>query len=669
MNYNFKISREKVLEEQQSQQIYLSLVWSIFKRKWWLLPITISIAVVFAYYYFQVPEGPYMAKSVIRPVSQRAYGGSSSRFVNYPIGFASSSGESEFEIIKGKKVIERVIDKLGITELHRDPAKTDSKNRKTAETKPNIPLPPNERRRLLITEIQSRLDIDWKMFKDNRYTNLIEITARSYSPKEAMDLANATAGSYKEVYDSYKRLAWQDLLDILDAELRRTQIALEETRNRLYNSTNQKELSGVFGDFLGAGMRFAPADYPTDIASIRNQIRTLEVRLQVLRKDYSENEPRVANIKKEIEVLRKSLEQEEAKLKEKYSQQYGLSDLASQVAFNEQLYNTLLKTHQELKAQYIMEKQSPEIIETADEPLYPSKPSRRSNLFIAAMAGFALGVVFVLILEFLDTSMRTAFDVAKQTNMPVIGRIPRLKGIKKKPESDALITYKGQGSSSKIWLRNQYKESFRALQFEAMAALGEENKSNSQGKALMITSSMPEEGKSVIATNLAISIAQTDRKVLIVDSDCRQPKQSKILGIDNKAPNLINVLNQEATIEEACRKSSIDNLYVIPSENGDGQIDPSALLSSPKMQQLIDRLREEFDVILFDTPPTSLASEPAAIGSMVDGVVIVIKAASTKKNDVIRTKESIQYSGGNVLGVALNFTTAEKTNSKYYKRN
>lgn len=676
MSIDVKTSRKQLLEEQKKQQDYFTIAWNVFKRKWWLIFIVLFIAVGFTYYYSKVPEGPYMATALIRPVM------SGGGMFNVALGgyFGGSAGamtmETEFEIIKGKIVIEKVINKLGITELYRKPVEKKQRKKQSDETSepPTYSLPPELKKRFLISEIQSRLEVGWQETMASRRINLVKITARSYSPKEAMEIANTTAEAYIEVYNSYKQVAWKSMIDLLEIELKKSQVSVEESRNRLYQSANEKELAASFSGILG-GIGYAPSDLPIGISSLKSRIMEMEIQLEVLRKDYSELDPRVTSLKKELDEIRQRLTKEEAKAKEKFSEQYGMSKLSSQVLFDQQMYNSLMSSHQQLKAQYLMEKQSPEIIEQAEIPLSPSSPSRRTNLSLAVVMGFVLGIVLSLFAEFLDTSMRDVGDVAKQTGIPVIGKIPRLRGMKNKPGSDMLITYKDENSSRKSWIRKAYKESYRVLQFGALAAINEDNNisllkemnSNHRGIALMITSAEPDEGKSTIAANLAISIAQTGRKVLLVDSDSRQPRQHTFFGIDpENITKLRDVLTEKATPEEAYIKSLVDNLYLIVSGNKDTQVDSTALLSSPKMQDFVDMLKDEFDVIILDSPAASIASESTAMGAMANGVIIVIRNSSTKKNAILQTKEMIHYSGGNILGAVLNFSKAEKIDSKYY---
>ena len=183
------------------------------------------------------------------------------------------------------------------------------------------------------------------------------------------------------------------------------------------------------------------------------------------------------------------------------------------------------------------------------------------------------------------------------------------------------------------------------------------------GLTLLVTSSVREEGKSIVAANLAISIAQTGRKVLLVDADCRNPSQHKLLDLDSHM-GLIDTLTGNAAWSDVVKNTSIDNLYAITSGGEDSQPDPSALLISSHLGNFIKLSRKQFDVTIFDSPSVMLASESAAIGSKVDGIVLVIKANDTQKDAILRAKQRMQSSGGNILGAVLNCAVIRR---RYYR--
>ena len=616
--------------------------------------LVLAIVEGLTFHYAKIPEGPYQASAVVRPV--RAIGGRGASTFSLLMGASSYSDmETEMDIIRGKRVAEKVIENLGLEKLHT--------NQETIASSTAQKSPTEAEMRSLVSQIQSRLDVDWKLSENKRRLNLIDITARSYSAQEAMDLANGVAEAYIQVYNESKQEAWKELAELMDSELKKLGDELQRSRRRLYETSKEK---GVTPSSVLGVRGYVPSDYPQNVAGLRSEIMRKEIELEILRKDFPDADPKVASIINQIAKTRHRLQEEEEKAREIYDEQFDLTAAEGEVQFNQQLYSMLISSQQELKAQIIMQRQSPEITERALKPLYPSAPSRRSGLSLGAAVGLFLGIGLAIFLEYLNTSMRTNADAVKAISLPVLGRIPRLRGFGRKPKSDMLITYNGARSNRKKWRRKLYEESYRMLQLEIMAALNNtENSDNKQGLTLLVASSEPKEGKSMVAANLAVSISQTGKKVLLVDADCRHPIQHELLGLDTE-PGLTDILTEKLTWPEAVKTSSIGNISVIASGQEDGQIEASAALSSSRMDEFISLWQKEFDVIIFDSPAAVLASESIAVGSKVNGIVLVIKAGATKRDVVLQAKELIEYSGGNILGIALNFVAPERKEHKGY---
>ena len=221
------------------------------------------------------------------------------------------------------------------------------------------------------------------------------------------------------------------------------------------------------------------------------------------------------------------------------------------------------------------------------------------------------------------------------------------------------ITLEGAVSPQKERDREFYKESYIILQLELMAtangklepAAGKQH----NGLTLLVTSSVAGEGKSVIAADLAASIAQTGKKVLLVDADCRNSVQHEILELEAQK-GLMDMLTENAAWDDVVKNTSLENLHVITSGVGSDQPDNiSKLFITPHIESFVSLARKNFDVIIFDSPPVTTASDSAVVGSKVDGVVLVIGADDTQRNVILQAKQRIESSGGNILGAVLNF--------------
>lgn len=182
-------------------------------------------------------------------------------------------------------------------------------------------------------------------------------------------------------------------------------------------------------------------------------------------------------------------------------------------------------------------------------------------------------------------------------------------------------------------------------------------------KVLMVTSAVKSEGKSLSALNLAISLAQIDKKVMIIDCDLRRPKLNRLLDVS--APcGLSNLLMDMGMLDKAIIHSKEYGLDLIIS--GDIPPNPAELLSSVRMQKLIETLRQRYDYIIVDSPPVNLVIDAVALSPRCDGVLLVVRANSSERGAVIHAMEQLDYVKANVLGFVFNAVTAE-TGSGYGK--
>ena len=198
---------------------------------------------------------------------------------------------------------------------------------------------------------------------------------------------------------------------------------------------------------------------------------------------------------------------------------------------------------------------------------------------------------------------------------------------------------------------------------------------DSEKKVMIITSTMPGEGKSYVTANLAAAFAQIDKKVLIIDTDMRKGRQYSIFnlrprpGISNYLSGVVdqNFMDKKDNINNYVQETEIENLFVITS--GSVPPNPSELLVSNKMQTIIQDLSEIFDIIIFDAPPTLVVADALILARLVDFSIIVSAQNTTKIEDLNKVKISIENVGGKVAGVVLNkvqLTAKSYSNSYYY---
>ena len=170
-------------------------------------------------------------------------------------------------------------------------------------------------------------------------------------------------------------------------------------------------------------------------------------------------------------------------------------------------------------------------------------------------------------------------------------------------------------------------------------------------KKICITSGASGEGKSITMINLAISVAEAGNKVLLIDADMRRPAMARLL-VEKATPGLSNVLAGITTYDKAIRKEMYPNLDILFS--GDVPPNPSELLSSERMQQMVEEMAERYDYILIDTPPVNVVSDASIVANLLDGVLFLVRNNRSKKDDVKHAVDSLRLTGAKVLGFILN---------------
>lgn len=286
------------------------------------------------------------------------------------------------------------------------------------------------------------------------------------------------------------------------------------------------------------------------------------------------------------------------------------------------------------------------VIKSATAPTAPSAPNTRVNLLMGLLLGIAVGVGSSVLRSAMDTRIRGEADLRRVTQLPLLGGISVDSDAAKKP----LLTQAPHQSPR--------SESFRQLrtnlQFTNLSG---------RSKTVLVTSSLPGEGKSTTATNLAIALAQAGQSVCLIDADLRRPMVNEYLGLDRNA-GLTTALVGAGEVNDLLQPWGEDNLFVLTS----GQIppNPSELLGSDEMQNLILRLEHAFDRVIIDTCPLLPVTDAAVLSQHAGGVVLVVGAQKTRQQELTKSLHSLQMVGAEVLGVVLNLLPVKGPDSYGY---
>ena len=328
----------------------------------------------------------------------------------------------------------------------------------------------------------------------------------------------------------------------------------------------------------------------------------------------------------------------------------------------------LMKTKlEETKIQEAGQSKNVSILDEAIAPLFPVKPNKKLNLLLGALIGLGLGVAITFLKEYFDDSLKSPEEIEK-LGFNLLAAIPKIEvdEVEKKAQKKWELTDSGDARQIESRLithfdpRSPVSEAYRTLRTNLQFS-----KIESSIKSILVTSSGPKEGKSTSIANLAITLAQMGSKVVLVDTDLRRPVIHSIFG-HKKEEGLTNYMMDQIPIEKVIKGTIIDNLKIITS--GVLPPNPSELLGSKKMEDLIAYLKENFDLILFDSPPVIAVTDAAVLSTKVDCVFLVVSSGQTNKDAIARATTLLENVKARVLGVVLNNVDYDNNyGSSYYQ--
>jgi capsular exopolysaccharide synthesis family protein len=437
----------------------------------------------------------------------------------------------------------------------------------------------------------------------------------------------------------------------------------------LVTKARYDQLVALEGEELLTASAYISAD--PFVEAMRTQIKDYEVALTSLLENYGPNYPEVKQTQAARDELVEKLKHALDGVKKGTQAQYIIakskfealeeelrgaksSEIESQrekfVPFNKaqqelDIQRSIMNALKSRLAQEGITLQVPrtpvEIVDSAEESNRPVSPNLIMNVLLSIFIGLGAGVGLAYFIEYLDTSLKTADDIERWIELPVLGLIPQ----KVRP----LIE---EGPDS------EHAEGYRVLRTNMAFA-----DSGSSKGAFAVLSGGAGEGKSTTAFNLAYICAQQGEKVLLVDADLRRPVQHTILGVSNRF-GLTNVLLRDVPVEETIKTTSVPNLHFLPS----GRLPRTSLgvLDPKRISELVHSLKLKYDVIVFDTPPLVGISDSAVIAKEMDGVLLVVQYRKYPRDMIIRAKQILDTLGVPQVGVVLNNINIMRDDYYYY---
>jgi capsular exopolysaccharide synthesis family protein len=698
--------------------------WMVLrKRKWIVLSATTLVAMATsAVSEFAIPEKVYETSARVKFERTMTLPGLMTDLMS------SSEGNNittQTEVIRGVPVLLRVAQNLGLIMKNVDYME--------ARRSPEILAK--------VYDLKGQLSV-----AQEGSTNILKITAAAGDAEYAARLANAVAEAYREENIASRnrqvdeaKLFVEEQLKAIEENYRKSEQALlqfkeregnvfltEEAREALANysrlESEREKLAQIRREAVNqlrllksnealpesGSVRVFSDDVQALIAKLNQKLVDLNTERAALLINYTAKHPQVLELDARIQSVKQEMIRElEAKLRTfserenairdsigRYKERYmslpkaalELASLEREVKVNADLYASLKQKHQEFLVKGAERIEEVSIIEPALPPGGPKNaPKGEINFALGALIGMLLGVVLAFVRESLDTSIGTIEDVEAFLKVPVLGVIPREDHKKVEqtiketfpepldPESVELLSRLSPLFDIKGVLAEGYRSLKVNLQFACM-----DQKVNS----LAFASAGLGEGKTTTVINLAITIAQDGRRVLVVDADLRKPAVNTRLGL-KREPGLSEVLVGNAKWQEVVQTApdlmlgklgfdqilsapGVDNLSVITS--GHPPENPSEFFNSQRIVDLIAELEENYDLVIFDCPPILPVADAVLIGPKVDGVVLVYQVGKIGRTPLQRAKALLENAQAHIIGVVLSNVSAEFSPDYYHEQ-
>lgn len=384
--------------------------------------------------------------------------------------------------------------------------------------------------------------------------------------------------------------------------------------------------------------------YLTQSISLETQKIELEQKQAELSEKYTAEHPAMQQIDAQLAAINSKIKELNATLKQLPDLQRRYLQLYREVEVKQQLYTTLLNSYQQLRIAKAGEIGNVRIVDTAVLPIEPIKPKKLLVLLLSIFVGGFIGVLIALMRNMLRTGIKDSGQIETELDLPVYATVPRSPvqesriNIIKKKKSIPILAVK---NSDDIAI-----ESLRSMRTAIHFALN-----NARNNIIMISGPAPELGKSFVSTNLAVILAQSNKRVLLIDADLRRGYLHKYFHQDNQA-GLAEYLNGQHPLENILKTTEVENLSVIT--RGKSPANPSELLSTERFKNLLEQLSTQFDHIIVDTPPILAVTDGIIISQYAGVNLVIARYGKTQIKELELVVNRFEQASVKVTGIILN---------------
>lgn len=472
-------------------------------------------------------------------------------------------------------------------------------------------------------------------------TGILELAVEAHSPEVAARILNEIANIYVQQNVDHKSAESQKTLGFLEKHLP----ALKEQMDAATNALNEYRIRQGSVD-----LNLETQNILKGVVELKTQVTLLQQKREDLRQKYTASHPTIIAIDNQIARYTEQIASQEKKIGILPETQQAILRLSSDVKVSTELYTMLLNNAQTLRVAKAGTVGDARIVDYALLPDYPIKPKKQLIIGIALILGLILGIGAVFFRKLLNQGIEDPNLVEKILNVPVYATVPHSRKQQVLVNKIKKIIHLGHHQPAMLLAVEDKEdlavESLRSLRTTLHFAFLE-----ARNNIIMITGPSPAIGKTFISANLAAVMADTGKKVLLIDADMRRGNINKYLGVDRES-GLSELILNAVKIEDAIHRIALANFDFIST--GSLPPNPSELLLHENFAILLENISKQYDLVIIDSPPILAVTDAAIIGRLVSATLMVIKAGMHPMRELEQSAKRLIQAGGNLKGIVFN---------------
>jgi tyrosine-protein kinase Etk/Wzc len=517
-----------------------------------------------------------------------------------------------------------------------------------------------------------------KVSESGKETGVVQIVFENTDPALAQSIANGIAQGYIAAHIEQHRAEALKTREFIVGELpqfRANLVQAEAELSQFRTASSSMQAGAEAVSYLQGSIEFD------------RQIAMLKVQKAALESHFASGSRDVQTVDKQIELLQNAKRTFAARFDQLPASERRSADLTRNVKVAEDIYVAMVNKSNELAVTQAGTLGNVHIIDTALYPVEPVKPKRPLIIGVGAAGGLILAVLYVFVRRLSSSALENSSVAERHLNLPVFGHVlfsseqarldsaqaskKRLPGKTSAEGSTEArrIAYSGADSQRTTLTSGRFllaTDGYDEMPLEALRGIRASLQRKIEGAAnnvLVVTGATPGTGKSFISSNLAVLSAEAGKRVLLIDGDMRRGQLAAVMK-QSGSEGLAEVLSGQADVTQVIRSTDIHGLSFLAA--GRYRSNPSQLLSTPRMLQLVDRLGESYDVVIIDTPPVLAVSDANLIASFAGSTVLVVRPNAQSERELEETAQRLELAGARLVGMIFNAMPRRRSEKRSY---